>query len=144
MHGDGKQSKGVERVYERVWSRLTLLGRSDAVQNLLAVGWQDELVNDCPHRQRRDWFCFSNIWWLCFCHRAPTRSCNRWLPFHIVYKSDPRDRYICPRYSRGFLPCSCNPPINVSQYVLGDPPSAAVKLWVLANCRHEDQQWRRR
>lgn len=52
MHGDGKQSRGVERVNERVWSRLTLLGRSDAVQSPLAVGWQDELVNDCPHRQK--------------------------------------------------------------------------------------------
>lgn len=35
-------------------SRLTLLGRSDAVQSLLAVGWQDELVNDCLHRQKTD------------------------------------------------------------------------------------------
>lgn len=88
----GERERKNERVNERVWSRLTLLGPSDVVQRaLLSVGWQDELVNDCPLRQNADFiFPTSDVcaFSAAFRSSVPPKYCNFFTWYRPVFTTN--------------------------------------------------------
>lgn len=104
----GERERKNERVNERVWSRLTLLGPSDVVQRaLLSVGWQDELVNDCPLRQNADFiFPTSDVCAFAAAFRSsvPPKYCNFFTWYRPVFTTN-----VCLfRLKHYFLSVSCS------------------------------------